>query len=364
MRTENDLRRALIELEPATTSTAGMLDRVRAGAARRRQRRRAMIAIAAVTVVAAAIPVGAHQLRHSPGSTATATAQPGVTRTPSARPSPTRTPPSGVTLRFGFESRPTPGYLVVPSSIEPDVQRASIYLANVGIGRRSFGDLTVYTGPDFDASLALRGEPVTVNGRRGYYASLPDPDTGNGTRKPALAWEYAPSKWAVVQGDWTPAAARGAELALARAVSFDGTRTFAVPYRAVGLPANLHPFSGLFGVGGGDLISVVELTDLPLDQTTAASKRGASTTAVHLDVRKAGYIYQANATVGGRPAYVSREWVQVYLASGYALTVSTSQARAADYPAAVLRRIAEAVQPLPDPTVLTQWVDALTALPR
>jgi hypothetical protein len=364
MRTENDLRQALFDAEPAHIHAPALLERVHTGATRRRRRRVALTvaaSVAAVAAIATAIPVAARQ-----GNRGTGTGTPAATSATAATPTtgtPRVTPPStiAVRLQFTFEVRPVAGYRIAPLSIEPAVQRADIALAHDTA--KSYADLTVYAARAYSPTEASRGTPVTVNGRRGYYASLVDPDTG-GTRKPAVAWEYAPGAWAVVQGDWPQATAKAEELKIAGAVRFDRTQPLRVPYRARGLPPTLHPYSGFVG-GSGTLISIVELTDRPITSATPqGAKNGESTAAVHLEVRGDGYIVLANTVIGGRPAYVSGSRVQVHLDNGYTLGISTTRTRAADYPPAVLRRIAEALIPAPHVADLGTWYDALTALPR
>jgi hypothetical protein len=359
MRTEHDLRQALVALEPDRVDLVGLLDRVEVAAGRRRRARRAgTVAAAAVALTAvAAVPVAV--ARHTPAGPTSAVA-PALAGARPATPARLGTP-----LRFSFAVGAVPGYAITPGWIRPEAQTAAVAL-DLG-APKDIGDLTVYAAGRYDPTPATAGIPVEVNGHRGFYAAVVDPNTVSdgyrGATKPAVVWEYAAGAWAVVQGDWSPGAALAEELRVARAVRFDRQSTFAVPYRLGYLPAGLHAYGGLQNTTFWAWISLVQFADGA--PATADSPAGG---ALVLDVRAGSLLSGAKApirtgTVVGRPARAD-EYGLIVDFGEYTVSLSVDAAHRTAYPPAVLTKIVAGMRWASAVGKPATWFDALAAVPQ
>lgn len=172
---------------------------------------------------------------------------------PPAGPQPTR-------LQYTFSLGHVAGYELAYDQIDPTSQvadvsesgRADSPTSTGSTVARSIGDIRVYARGAFDPTEARKGAPVEVDGHPGYWANMPDPDTGDppaGVDKRAVVWEYAPDSWAVVQGDWVYEIRHGyldgnaeqLELSIANAVHTQDPTTARVPFKLTYLPAGLVP---------------------------------------------------------------------------------------------------------------------------
>jgi hypothetical protein len=371
MRTEDDLRQALLDLEPANPHIPDLLDRVEAAAARRRRRRATTAALATVVAVGGVGAVTPLALRHADrASDPTATAS--TPRPSGTTPAPTVPPPTTPNgwLRFVASSDPVSGYVVSWYAVVPGGQTAVV--DERADSPKDLGDIRVYAAGRYDPAAASAGVPLQVRGHQGYFATLIDPDTtdkagGNGHAKPAVVWEYAPDSWAVVQGDWTPAAARTEELRIANAVRFDRPQRFAVPYRAGFVPAGLV-------VGGGDITPQPGGWYSTVLFTTAGTELATTVTAsinppLSIDVHRknegdaAGLAPTPRAgQVHGHPAYAENGWLIVDYGS-YVVSVQAGYGYERTYPLPVLRKVAEDLTFAPDVNNPTTWYDGATAFP-
>ena len=180
-------------------------------------------------------------------------------RSPSPPAEGTRVPTTTVPteLRFSFDVASVPGYRVQLAQIQPELQRADV---TVGTSDLICGAVYVFPAGGFDPTEALRGKPIRVGDRAGYFAPLTSPSLlDNRTVKPAVldsvAWQYRPNAWAMVQLDWgliptelSNPLARGHtveadELRIAAAVKTGQSTAMRLPFRVGYLPAGVYPVS-------------------------------------------------------------------------------------------------------------------------
>lgn len=237
MQTTTDLREALAELAdhaphecdvPLTTHPP-------IGPARRHRRVRAVVPAAVAAVAVAAVvsvsAVAAHHVKRGHDS------QPAATRprpTPPATTSATIEPTSP---RSTFAVGAVPGYDVWRTTVDRRYQ--AIELGSTGVS----ATVTIFEAGVYSPSLAERGQPVTVNGHRGYYANIgqspltfpPEPDNQPLTSK-SVVWEYAPDAWAVSQLEASNSGlaghdVRADELRIAEAVHATPPQPLRLPFR-------------------------------------------------------------------------------------------------------------------------------------
>jgi hypothetical protein len=227
-------------------------------AAGRRRRRRAVGQwLGGAGVVAAAVATATlltvSNLALSGGrSTSTAMLPAAIPPAPAA---PAASPP----FTFTFAGYQVDNYRVLPpDEVTLAYQTAGIILDNPTANPRSqyAGTLTVYQPGMFDPDEYRTGTPLTVQGREAFQADLSGPVLGAwnndvyatpslapGTPtadRSALAWQYAPDAWAVINSEIQGAAFPPAdEVKIAeRFTVTNGAPTVAkVPFRAGYLPA-------------------------------------------------------------------------------------------------------------------------------
>jgi hypothetical protein len=364
MRTEEDLRGALHSLEPQNPDVHAALGRVNAVTARRRHRSRVAGAAAgtAVVVVAAvvAVPAVFGSWRGS-GRPAAVSAAPQTPR-PSRPPAPAT---RGKVLRFTFTVDPVPGYVIRPAEIAAGRQTAAVESG----GPPNGAEVLVYEPGRLDPRAIRGGAPIEVNGHHGYFAAAIDTDTvGGGKRvgqhQPATFWEYAPNAWAVVQGDWSTDTGRVEEMRIARAVRFSPGPLFTVPYRLGYLPSGLQVATGQFltlPIGGWS--SVLIITD-----TAGRPAAGPSTLTIWVDPvpldearAAAGHLTVKTPGPNRRVAFFGTTVIQGDHA--YSITIESSGANAARYPAAVQRRILLSLTWAPVVFDMDTWFDTGSAVP-
>ncbi|GAA4457947.1 hypothetical protein [Phytohabitans houttuyneae] len=234
MRTEEDLRAALVEREVLAPDRDRVLERARRTAVRRRRRHTAGAAAATAAVMAAGLPVAVHQWsggpdRQDPVRTVTAPVA-GTAATPSSAPV-----PSGPRPPFAFTLRPGPiaGFTLQPMGVNADVQIAAIRPAGEGPARAQLfvhrADTKSRAAWDVSDSPAR----VRVNGKPAWYSV-------KGAAS-AIRWEHAPGGWAVIETSGPPLPQQTL-VSLAEAVRFTAPYEVTVPYRLSYLPAGYRPF--------------------------------------------------------------------------------------------------------------------------
>jgi hypothetical protein len=223
-RTEHDIRDAL------NAKAAEAADQVSLPVSRPRSPRRlapVLGAIAAVAAVAVTVSLVATRDKSS-----TATPTPTPTPTPTTVPSPPRTgcgaaATKNITLRYDFRVDGPAGFTYTPESLCVAMQQMLVS-GKDSITHQSenpkvtspVGSVSVFPAGAFNPKAVEKGRAVTVQGHRGYFATLPiigawGPAVGSAVLPPgavvleppkpapALAWEYALDSWAVVQASWS-----------------------------------------------------------------------------------------------------------------------------------------------------------------
>jgi hypothetical protein len=267
MPTEHDIRDALnAKADEAATELALALPSPTAhhGAVRRTLPVVGAVAATAAVAVAAALLVS-H--RNSPGAAASGPAGSGcgaATKTTT-------------TLRYDFRVDGPNGFTYTPDSICSARQQLTVNVPNsvahdsdLGTQPVPHGNVSVFKAGAFDPARARHGTPVTVDGHRGYYSTLPtigswhgpvsldcaatDPGTqrkvltGCPIDRPSLAWEYAPDSWAVVQAFWSQHPQADTQL-IADQVRIGEQQPLRLPFRLGYVPAGLV-------AGGAEGVSV------------------------------------------------------------------------------------------------------------
>jgi hypothetical protein len=197
------------------------------------------------------------------------------------------------------------------------------------------------------------GEPVQVNGMRGFY--FPDFTYGYPENRsegvPGVAWEYAQDSWATVRyqpeapRSVPPADVRETMLRIASAVRFDRTTPLRLPFRIGYLPAGLQPPEGFpadMGAGPNNINAGFSLTS------------------------PAGWLsFYLVAPVGGPPPvgeptvqHTSYDTVKVVANLGQ----FTVQVEGGGYPPDEVKRVAQSITPA-DLHDESTWIDAEQALP-
>lgn len=229
MYTEEDLRATLGALEDEAPSPAVVLaglDRVR----RRRVTRRRTVGMAAAAALVAVVTAGSIVATNAltPPETGNAASNPHLER-----------------LRFPFEVTDIPGHQVAYRFVDSD-GRSTAWVSTTATMTNVY-TLEVFRKDRYDPTADQNGEPVQVNGRRGFYRVDMGCQCSSPTGVPGVVWEYAPDSWALVQYQEpavAPADVREAVLRIADAVRFDRGAPIPVPFRLGYLPEGLEPGSG------------------------------------------------------------------------------------------------------------------------
>lgn len=213
MRTEDDLRAALLSLE----SRAPEVDAVLAPEVRPQVTRRTLLLAGTAAAAVVAVPV--------------------TVRLVADRETPTGQRPLHP-LEFDFTVQPYDGHM--PGSFDRSPGRGQrIGLWRDGVPRAT---VTVYERGQLDAGLVPTADPLTVGGRRGYYVSQPITGLPSGDVAWGVFWEYAPDAWASA---WDLADdTRAWSLRAAQATRFDRAAPMRVPYRLDVPVPNTRPNSG------------------------------------------------------------------------------------------------------------------------
>ncbi|POM26354.1 hypothetical protein BTM25_07510 [Actinomadura rubteroloni] len=104
---------------------------------------------------------------------------------------------------------------------------------------------------------AKRIPAMPINGHRAYWIFKPDP---SGQSSFELRWQYAPNRWADLEGDQIPG--DSAELTrtaykIAESATFGGSRPIALPLHVGGVPGGLQPDRTVLNNGAYGQVSVI-----------------------------------------------------------------------------------------------------------
>jgi hypothetical protein len=103
-------------------------------------------------------------------------------------------------------------------------------------------DVKVYAPGRFDPATALKGRPVDVDGKVGYFRGYDDASRSaepDGFRDALLAWQYAEGAWATVRGLTHTTAGLDRMLELASALRPDERAPVRVPLSLTTVPARM-----------------------------------------------------------------------------------------------------------------------------
>jgi hypothetical protein len=235
--TEQDLRAVLGALDsnaPDVTDVLAELERRR----QHRTVRRRVTGIAAVAAVTVALAAGSLAVPDLFTNQANQT-QPAA--------------PPGESLEYWFAVEDIPGATVGFEHL--DVARQVAEVTRPGAQPVM---IEAFDRGAYDPTDARTGEPLEVNGKRGFYhPRLPGP---------AVILEYAPDSWTLIRLPWQGEIDREELLRVARAVRFDRTTPVLVPFRVDYLPSKLRPRTGGAKVAGGGALVTVGLW-APGDET-------------------------------------------------------------------------------------------------
>jgi hypothetical protein len=144
---------------------------------------------------------------------------------------------SSAVLQFGFtiddQQLRDEGFKAIKTTLNRLAQTIEYMKPSDGSPHLVGGEVALYYAGKYDPAQALRGVPVDVNGRPGYYfvADRTGPET-------VLAWEYAPGAWAeATGGSGTRDQVKAVELRLAKSARAQAA-TPVVPVSVHGLPTS------------------------------------------------------------------------------------------------------------------------------
>jgi hypothetical protein len=188
-------------------------------AGRRRRRRAFAYRVGGAGMVAAAVATAAVLVSVN----LTVAGGQGTLVLPAVAPPTPTTPAPSPPFTFTFGGYQVGGYRVLaPDEVTPAYQAAGVMRdvegANGKVTTRYAGSLTVYQPRMFDPARFRTGTRLTVHGREAFQAKLQRQPLGTwdggvevfttpGKAKPktftvdALAWQYAPDAWAVLEGE-------------------------------------------------------------------------------------------------------------------------------------------------------------------
>jgi hypothetical protein len=261
----------------------------------------AAASVAVVAVAALAVPAALNRHHDTPAGTGRTSASPSPVRptAPGIRYTGTAldraivsAQPHALVPRIGFRVDVQPGFQHIKvDRITSRYQSATIVGDHDWAEGNATGDQTgpdgaiyvFYRGAYDPPSAAKRGQPVSIEGKAGYYAKLPwmNADAAPNAVTDTLIWQYAPDAWAMVQMETPNDLAT--ERAFAAAVR-NADQPLPTIVRLTYLPAGLSvsgltstlPGDGVSTMTPGNAISHVIYTgtSLLLDDSTAATPTG------------------------------------------------------------------------------------------
>ena len=126
---------------------------------------------------------------------------------------------------------------IEPFVITPNRQWALV--RQPGVVKGLSAELYVYEPGRLDVARYLTGEPVTVNGRPGYFKVAVDPETygtAHATERATVVWQYTTGAWALVMST-QDGVQREELLLIATSLVLDPPVAAKVPFKTGYLPA-------------------------------------------------------------------------------------------------------------------------------
>ncbi len=267
MPTIDHLQAAFTELEnqaPANCDAAILVRQNTPRISRRVLIRRWMLPVLAGATVVGAVAIPIAVRLHSPGSSAHPVASPPTTSAhkPTAAP-PTIPPVSLTALTYVFSVRPIAGVTISDSRAGRDYQQ--IEVDSTAADRIPVAWVLAYPAGGFHPARPAGAVDVRVGGHIGFSGIISSlgpgmTATSDGPGLQAVAWQYSPGAWAIVQsgilGPVAPAALTA--LRVAGAVDFRSPHLTRVPVKIGYLPGGLTPDSIRSSVQGPGQSTVID----------------------------------------------------------------------------------------------------------
>lgn len=262
--------------------------------------------------------------------------------------------PASTNLTFTVTVDPIPGYRIGDSGIGGSAQFINVreVTGDPQAASRLAAWVSVYQAGAFDPREAQTGEAVTIAGKTAvYHSGLTEPGTedypGGALHKPAIAVQYAPDSWYLVQTDDQPPKARDTVLTVANAVRFGINRPMRFPVRFDYLPPGLRP------CGGSDGLDPARITPEPwsgeidlCDDLFGRSDNAVTQTgeAINIHMTNASDIDRPPKSnrIGGRPAKIDGHVASVDCGE-FILDIAISPNHASRYTPVELQKIIESL---------------------
>jgi hypothetical protein len=213
----------------------------------------------------------------------------------------------------------------------------------------------VFAKGTYDPTADKTGEPVTVNGKPGFYRAGMQCQCSSAVGTPGVVWEYAPDSWALVQyprpanepGFVPPTDIRETVLSIANAVRTDRSHPIRVPFRLGYLPARMRP-TGPLGANVNTVVPGSKGTMIDYMGTGGAVEIvGGQLIANDMPI---GEPVVRNGVISGEPEVVVN-------LGGYGVKVSGSGVATNE-----LKKIGRSITGVADLLDTTTWFDAEDAL--
>lgn len=196
----------------------------------------------------------------SPVTPAAAT---GPSSAPAQATTPRPAPPTFTSLTYAFDVRPLAGTTSTDIRSGTDYQQIEVY--STAPTPMPVAWVLAYPPGGFRPARPAGAVDVQIGGHPGFTGTIPATGPGmtsvsDGPGLDAVAWEYAPSAWLVVQtaGPQQLGVVPASPLRIAGAVTFSGTHPVPVPVTFGYLPAGLTPSSITSTVQGPTRSTVVD----------------------------------------------------------------------------------------------------------
>lgn len=284
-------------------------------------------------------------------------------------------PPAPVDLTWRFTIKPVPGYVITRESITQEVQSARVTVAGAN---KDIGGIAVYSPGVLDPAGLTGGAKVRVNGKTGYFGVVAD--------KPTLSWEYLPTAWAEVSGDWGSrfdettgkdnpdmSVALAGEQTIANAVDTSSTSPLMVDFTIGWLPTGLAAAdSNFYADYDGGPLCTLDFTDGRPGVADAGTPNLAGVSALSVTRSQTGQVSGQpdsgptgeRVTIEGKTAYYDPTGLFVAYPDGTTLAIVVDGIHLGRFSKADLVRIARSVSFAPKPADRGTWVTAAHAIPH
>jgi hypothetical protein len=302
---------------------------------------------------------------------------PAAATAPSSAPAqsttPAPAPPTFTSLTYAFDVRPLAGMTSTDIRSGTDYQQIEVY--STAPTPMPVAWVLAYPPGGFRPARPAGAVDVQIGGHPGFTGIVPATGPGmtsvtDGPGLDAVAWEYAPGAWVVVQtaGPQQLGVVPASPLLIAGAVTFSGTHPVPVPVTFGYLPAGLTPSSITSTVQGPTRSTVVDF---------GSQQRGLLGMSVEIGSGEPGFSPGAHRgspiALGGFTGYYDQACSSIYLVGKgvYVAITSTGHLNGncqppADATAPSLSTLTQVLHGLsfaPNQTDPTTWLPATEAIP-